>query len=138
MASLTEHVLINKLSDDLADAIKSVGGSIPQSSNMLHYPEIIEEQLKASNISLGDEVIVEGCSLVIESDDKGQDIYENNYSSGVKDGLKPNTLYLRLCLAVEDSVPVYIELTKIIEESNNIENFIERLTEEDINKIIHG
>lgn len=53
MASLTEHVMINKLDDDINNAIVSVGGNTEGSSGLLDYPDIIKSQL-TSNKAIGE------------------------------------------------------------------------------------
>ena len=45
MASLTEHVMINKLGDDLDEAITFVGGDTSSVTNIMQYPQIIKDQL---------------------------------------------------------------------------------------------
>lgn len=45
MASLLEHVMINKLGDDLNDAILAVGGDTSSVDHIMDYPEIIKTQL---------------------------------------------------------------------------------------------
>lgn len=45
MASLLEHVMINKLGDDLNAAILAVGGDTSSVDHIMDYPEIIRNQL---------------------------------------------------------------------------------------------
>ena len=68
MASLTEHVMINKLGDDLDEAITFVGGDTSNVSHIMQYPQIIREQLSANNIH-GDELILEDPKLKYIYDD---------------------------------------------------------------------
>lgn len=53
MASLTEHVMINKWDDDINNAIVSVGGNTDGSSGLPDYPDIIKSQL-TSNKAVGE------------------------------------------------------------------------------------
>lgn len=53
MASLTEYVMINKLDDDIKNAIVSVGGDTESSSGLPDYPDIIKSQL-TSNKAIGE------------------------------------------------------------------------------------
>ena len=53
MASLTEHVMINKWDDDINNAIVSVGGNTEGSSGLPDYPDIIKSQL-TSNKAVGE------------------------------------------------------------------------------------
>lgn len=112
MASLTEHVMINKLGDDLDDAITFVGGNTSSVTNIMQYPQIIREQLSASNIH-GDELVLEDDTCIIIATDDGRDEYNTRYASGVKTGLNPGAYYIRICTAVEDIEPVYIDLTPV-------------------------
>lgn len=111
MASLTEHVMINKLGDDLNDAITFVGGDTSQVTNIMQYPGIIKEQLSSGNTLK--EIILEGDSCIIEADKHGYDYYNTEYAVGVKTGLNPGALYIRLCTAVKDIEPIYIDLTRV-------------------------
>ena len=150
MASLTEHVMINKLGDDLDDAITFVGGDTSNVSHIMQYPQIIREQLSANNIH-GDELILEDDTCIIIATDDGRDEYNTRYASGVKSGLKRNSYYLRICTAVQDIEPIYVDLSPIMDQISseddiqtifnkleNIENRIEILEQsdkEDINEI---
>lgn len=49
MASLLEHVMINKLGDDLDAAITAVGGDTSNVDHIMDYPEIIRNQLINKN-----------------------------------------------------------------------------------------
>ena len=49
MASLLEHVMINKLGDDLNAAILAVGGDTSSVDHIMDYPEIIRNQLVNRN-----------------------------------------------------------------------------------------
>lgn len=53
MASLTEHVMINKWDDDINNAIVSVGGNTEGSSGLPDYSDIIKSQL-TSNKAVGE------------------------------------------------------------------------------------
>lgn len=55
MASLTEHVMINKWDDDINNAIVSVGGNTEGSSGLPDYSDIIKSQL-TSNKAVGEGV----------------------------------------------------------------------------------
>lgn len=133
MASLTEHVMINKLINSVSNAIVEVGGDISEVSQPIHYADVIREQLISSESTLNKEIILDGYSCIIESNDKGEDYYNTEYYVGCKTGLKPETLYLRICPAVVNGTPIYIDLTRITVE-NGFD--AESLTEEDINSII--
>lgn len=115
MASLTEHVMINKLGDDLDDAITFVGGDTSNVSHIMQYPQIIREQLSASNIH-GDELILEDDTCIIIATDDGRDEYNTRYASGIKSGLIPNAYYLRICTAVQDIEPIYVDLSPIMDQ----------------------
>lgn len=113
MASLVEHAMINKLGDDLDSAITFVGGDTSSVTNIMQYPEIIKQQLSSSGINLNSSIILEGDSCVILSDEDGRDYFNTEYASGIKTGLNPETYYVRICTAVKDIEPVYIDLTPI-------------------------
>ena len=115
MASLTEHVMINKLGDDLDEAITFVGGDTSSVTNIMQYPQIIKDQLNSANISLK-EIILEGDSAIIIADETGRDEYNTSYAVGVKTGLNPGAYYIRICTAVKDIEPVYIDLTPIMDQ----------------------
>ena len=150
MASLTEHVMINKLGDDLDDAITFVGGDTSNVSHIMQYPRIIREQLSANNIH-GDELILEDDTCIIIATNDGRDEYNTRYASGVKSGLIPNSYYLRICTAVQDIEPIYVDLSPIMDQISSeddiqtifnklesIENRIEILEQsekDDINEI---
>lgn len=112
MANIMEHVLINKLGDDLDSAITFVGGDTSNVSNIMQYPQIIRNQLGCGT-QLGKELILEGDSCIIEADEQGRDYYNTEYAVGEKTGLNPGTLYLRICTAVKGIEPVYIDLTRV-------------------------
>lgn len=114
MASLTEHVMINKLGDDLDEAITFVGGDTSNVSHIMQYPQIIREQLSAGKIDLNKSIILEGDSCIIIADSEGRDQYNTEYAIGEKSGLNPGAYYIRICTAVKDIEPVYIDLTQII------------------------
>ena len=113
MADLIEHVMINKLGDDLDDAITTVGGDTSGVSHIMQYPSIIREQLSAQGITNIDKFLLEGDSCIIKADENGYDEYNTDYSQGTKTGLNPNTLYIRICTAIKDIEPVYIDLTPV-------------------------
>jgi hypothetical protein len=115
MASLTEHVMINKLGDDLDEAITFAGGDTSAVSHINQYPQVIREQLRAGGI-LENEILLEGDSCIIRSDENGWDVYNTKYASGKKTGLNPGTLYIRICTAVSGVEPVYIDATPILQD----------------------
>ena len=132
MASLTEHVMINKLGDDLDSAITFVGGDTTGVDNIMQYPAIIREQLSASGINFNKSIILEGDSAVIIADSEGRDSYNTEYAIGEKTGLNPGAYYIRICTAVKDIEPVYIDLTPVIDlvsngESIDIDAIVERV-----------
>lgn len=116
MAGLVEHVMINKLGDDLDDAITFVGGDTSEVHNIMQYPRVIREQLMAGKIDLNKSIILEGDSCVIIADAEGRDQYNTEYATGIKTGLNPGAYYIRLCTAVSDIEPVYIDLTPIFSD----------------------
>lgn len=114
MASLTEHVMINKLGDDLDEAITFAGGDTTDVTNIMQYPQIIKEQLSACCGSMMiKEMVLEGDSAIIIADEAGRDEYNTLYASGIKTGLNPDSYYIRICTAVKDIEPVYIDLTPV-------------------------
>ena len=115
MADLLEHVMINKLGDDLDEAITYVGGDTTSVRHISQYPDIIREQLSANGITLDKSIILEGDSCVIIADETGRDEYNTEYAVGVKTGLNPGAYYIRICTAVKDIEPVYIDLTPVTE-----------------------
>jgi hypothetical protein len=142
MANLAEHVMMNKWDDDINNAIISVGGKTEGSSGLPDYANIIRNQLisKDNCIQNGKEILLEGDSCIIEADETGRDNYNTEYAIGVKTGLVPGTLYLRICTAVKDLEPIYIDLTRlninddlididsIIAELLNSRNFMTQIT----------
>lgn len=149
MANLTEHVILNKWDNDINDAIVSVGGNTQGSAGLPDYAKIIREQLVARGLTPapepGKEFILEGDSCIIEADVNGCDQYNTEYAVGVKSGLIPGVLYMRLCTAVNGIEPVYIDLQRltgsstdidvIINELLNSNNFIESIKGEVIQEV---
>lgn len=119
MASLTEHVMINKLGDDLDEAITFVGGDTSMVDNIMQYPQVIKDQLSAGSIKWDKTLILEGDSCIIIADEGGRDIYNTEYAAGEKTGLNPGAYYIRICTAVEDIEPVYIDMTPVMELINS-------------------
>lgn len=105
--------MINKLGDDLDSAITFAGGDTSSVTNIMQYPEIIRQQLSSSGVNLNSSIILEGDSCVIKSDEDGRDHFNTEYASGIKTGLNPETYYVRICTAVKDIEPVYIDMTPI-------------------------
>lgn len=66
MASLLEHVMINNLSDELNEAITSVGGDTSSASGPRDYPDIIRDQLtlKSGTSEVG--VLRAGVGVTVE------------------------------------------------------------------------
>ena len=136
MASITEHVMINKLGDDLDSAITFVGGDTSNVTNIMQYPQIIRDQL-GCGMQPRKEIILEGDSCIIEADEQGRDVYNTEYAIGEKTGLNPGTLYLRLCTAVKDIEPVYIDLTRISSGSDaDIEAIINQIIDDKLNDYV--
>lgn len=150
MGNLTEHVMLNKWDNDINDAIVAVGGDTSGSSGLPDYASIIRNQLVAKGISptpeAGKELILEGDSCIIEADENGRDHFNTEYAVGIKTGLIPGTLYLRLCTAVKDIEPVYIDLTRvsggeimdidvIINELLNSQSFINAVKDETVQEV---
>lgn len=123
MAGLLEHVMINKLGDDLDEAITLVGGNTSGVTNIMQYPLIIKDQLTAGDAPAipKKELILEGDTCIIKSDENGYDIYNTQYASGTKTGLNPNTLYIRICTAVKGIEPIYIDTTPLSEIIGDID-----------------
>lgn len=48
MGSLVEHALINKLDNDLNNAIKFVGGDTSKVTHISQYPDVITGQLSST------------------------------------------------------------------------------------------
>lgn len=88
MASLLEHVAINKLIDDLGDAITSVGGDVTGADKPCDYVEIIKNQLIAKGLITGPEITA-GIGTTVEKTDKGYTISANANANLVKDLPKP-------------------------------------------------
>ena len=84
MASLLEHVMINKLSDELNEAITAVGGDTSCASGPMDYPDIIRDQLSANGFT-GSNNLVEGDGIAIEKVDGGYKISSNSNSILVND-----------------------------------------------------
>ena len=87
MASLLEHVMINKLSDELNEAIISVGGDTSCASGPMDYPGIIRDQLSANGFT-GSNSLVEGDGVTIERVEGGYKISSNS-SAVLIDDLQP-------------------------------------------------
>lgn len=75
MASLLEHVTLNKLTDELSDAITDVGGVISNEDGPMDYPNIIRNQLTAGSGIKGK--IYEGDGITIEQVEDGFKISAN-------------------------------------------------------------
>lgn len=135
MADLTEHVIINKWDNDINSAIVSVGGDTEGASGLPDYASIIREQLIAKNCPSapvdGKEFILEGDSCIIEADENGCDPYNTEYAVGIKSGLNPGVLYLRLCTAVKNIEPVYVDLTRLMNGSISVEQVVKELLKND-------
>lgn len=126
MARLVEHVMINKLEDDLDSAITFVGGDTSNVNNIMQYPSIIREQLTANGSTNCDMLaIVQSCSGIIRSDSNGCDIFDTPYGRIIKDALDPNELYIRICVLnkisksaedVNPIYPIYIDLTLLFDD----------------------
>jgi hypothetical protein len=125
MAGLLEHVMINKLGDDLDEAITFVGGDTSNVSHISEYPKVIKQQLTQGAALTIHEMIIPGESKLIISSNTGTDSYSTDYSVGTKEGLNPNTQYLRLCMALVGKEPVYIDMSPL-----------DRFNEDDIMNII--
>lgn len=149
MANLTEHVILNKWDNDINEAIVSVGGDTTGSAGLPDYARIIREQLVARGVNPdvkpGEEFILQADSYIIEPTSEGHDEYRTEYAAGIKTGLIPGHLYLRLCLAIKDIEPTYIDLSRIsggivdIDEIVNLllnnQSFIDTLKGETIHEI---
>ena len=85
MASLLEHVMINKLSDELNEAITSVGGDTSSASGPNDYPGIIRDQLtlKGGTSEVG--VLKEGDGITVEKISGGYQISSNSNSILISD-----------------------------------------------------
>lgn len=85
MASLLEHVMINKLSDELNEAITSVGGDTSSASGPKDYPGIIRDQLtlKGGTSEVG--VLKEGDGITVKKISGGYQISSNSNSILISD-----------------------------------------------------
>ena len=73
MANLLEHVMINKLGDDLSEAITEVGGDVSEIDNIMDYPEYIKNNLTAG--VPGESVLLqEGAGVIIKKNGNGYKI----------------------------------------------------------------
>lgn len=143
MAGLVEHVMINKLNDDLDSAITFAGGDTSGVTNIMQYPQIIREQLGSGNIPTSKSIILEGDSCIITSSPEGWDEYNTDYASGRKTGLDPNTMYVRICTAVKDIEPVYISLTPVTDKIGtggvDIDDIVNKVVDElDLSDILNS
>lgn len=127
--------MINKLGDDLDSAITFVGGDTSQVSNIMQYPDIIREQLSAQGVTPGKEIILEGDSCIIIADSEGRDEYNTEYAIGVKTGLNPGACYIRICTAVKDIEPVYIDLTPVMSNIESCDVDIDSIVKEVLSQI---
>lgn len=137
MASLTEHVMINKLGDDLDSAITFVGGDTRGVSNIMQYPEVIRTQL----VGRGEdgevkEYITEDDTCIVIADEEGRVEYNTRYHSGEKTGLNPGAYYIQISTAIEGISPVYIDLTPIMDKIQegggdvDVDKIVDRVIEE--------
>ena len=77
MASLLEHVTLNKLTNELSDAIRDVGGVISDEDCPMDYPDIIREQLTAGSKNVFGK-LYGGDGVVIEQVEDGYKISANS------------------------------------------------------------
>lgn len=127
MANLVEHVMLNKFTDELDEAITLVGGDTSHVSHFSEYPEVIKSQLIAGKIP--SEYILEGDSSIIIADENGRDKYNTQYAVGEKTGLIPGAVYIRICTAIKNIEPVYIDCTTIKEVFFNDEDLDKQIIE---------
>lgn len=90
MASLLEHVMINKLSDELNEAITAVGGDTSCASGPMDYPGIIRDQLSANGVT-GDK-LEEGTGVVIEKVDGGWRVSANSGATLIRSLKAPHNI----------------------------------------------
>ena len=125
MANLIEHVMLNKFTDELDEAITFVGGDTSKVSHFSEYPEVIKAQLVAGKIPT--EYILEGDTSIIIADEYGRDQYNTQYAVGEKSGLIPGALYIRICTAIKDIEPIYVDCTPIKEVFFNDKELDDRI-----------
>lgn len=82
MASLLEHVSLNKLTDQLGEAIASVGGDVSDVDSPFDYPDIIKDQLSAG---VGGGNIINGNGIIIEKDGPNYKISANADATLIRD-----------------------------------------------------
>jgi chromosome segregation ATPase len=83
------------------------------SLNVINLESKIEE---LTGIAEGElkEVIVDEDNYIIFADSQGRDYYNTRYASGIKTGLEPGSMYIRICTAVKNIDPIYIPLDPLI------------------------
>lgn len=91
MASLLEHVMINKLSDELNEAITAVGGDTSCASGPMDYPDIIRDQLSANGFD-GNNNLEEGTGVVIEKVDGGWKVSANSGATLIRPLKAPHNI----------------------------------------------
>lgn len=122
MASLTEHVIINKLNDDINNAIKIIGGDVSNARGLQDYPDIIISQLISKDLAglLYFKGVFEGLEEIV--DPKNGDIVivgEKEY------------VYYNEWLELGDTT---VAMSAIQEIQNQL-NSITRITEEEIDSL---
>lgn len=78
MASLLEHVMVNKLSSELKDAINTVGGDASSATGPMDYPQIIIDQLTAKQASTDGSTLYAGDGITINQNGDGFIISANS------------------------------------------------------------
>lgn len=91
MASLLEHVMLNKLSEEINDAINDVGGDTSNISGPMDYPDIIRDQLSAKGATeVG--VLKAGEGVTIKKISGGYEISSNAGGTILKDLHTPHNI----------------------------------------------
>lgn len=106
MANLLEHVMINKLGDDLGEAITEVGGDVSGIDNIMDYPEYIKNNLTAG--TPGESVLLqEGDGIIIKNNGNGYKIGATSEAKLVAE-IKGNNLTISKTATIQEA------LTKIV------------------------
>lgn len=102
MANLLEHVMINKLGDDLGEAITEVGGDVSGIDNIMDYPEYIKNNLTAG--IPGESVLLrEGDGIIIKKNSNGYEIGATSEAKLVAD-IKGNNLTIPKTATIQEAL----------------------------------
>lgn len=102
MANLLEHVMINKLGDDLGEAITEVGGDVSGIDNIMDYPEYIKNNLTAG--VPGESVLLqEGDGVIIKKNSNGYEIGATSEAKLVAE-IKGNNLIIPKTATIQEAL----------------------------------